>query len=233
MKQIRRTEAERIEIAKKIHESKALGVSLLQLSTQLNIPYNTAKYYYKTYYKNAQTGLNTLTARQKAIVELHKDFTAKQIAFVLDISPDYVRKTLKALNLELRTEEAEIIPVNLRILAKKYSYTKNVLKGNTKRPSRAKKTVVMVDGLLKEIRVRKSRKKDATPIDTDKTNAGHLKPTTVSKVYKTLTRDPKDFRRVHMRDSKNTIKEVHISDRRTDEQIRSDWNAEKLARLKN
>lgn len=52
------------------------------------------------------------------------------------------------------------------------------------------------------------------------------------RVFETVTRDPSAFRRVNMLDNKNTVKEILLSDTRTDAEIREEFRNEQYLKLK-
>lgn len=66
----------------------------------------------------------------------------------------------------------------------------------------------------------------------DLVSKGHVKLQKNENKFKTLHRNPSDYRSVSMFDSKNTIKQIRKDDPRTDDQIRSDWKSEQERKLK-
>lgn len=52
------------------------------------------------------------------------------------------------------------------------------------------------------------------------------------KIFKTVERNPADYRKVSMFDHKNTVKIIKLNDPRSDDQIRQEWSESTQRRLK-
>lgn len=63
--------------------------------------------------------------------------------------------------------------------------------------------------------------------------SGHAKVLKNQRVFKTVNRDPNQYRSISMGDSKNTIKQVKKSDPRTDEEVRIQFFESQMLSLKN
>lgn len=77
---------------------------------------------------------------------------------------------------------------------------------------------------------KKEVKKEST--EQDPLNSGFAKLLQGQTVMENIKRNPEEYRRINMLDSKNTIKEVKISDPRTDDQIRAEFKKANEDKLK-
>jgi|GEM_PF-4630893 hypothetical protein len=83
----------------------------------------------------------------------------------------------------------------------------------------------------------KSYRKNKLPKESnvDSVNKGIAKISANDRVFKTVKKDPSQYRMVSMMDPKNTMLEFHVDDPRLNDisQIRTDWRIKQENKLKN